>query len=118
MADWAFFAVFDGHAGCKVAKFASHSLLPSILGTPEMKEVASILSAEQNSAVQQDKLTELIRKGIRSGFLALDERMRSMPELCSENERSGSTAICVLISPTHLYFGNLGDSRYSCLWRL
>lgn len=40
-----------------------------------------------------------IAKGIRSGFLRLDNNMRSLPELASGEDKSGSTAVCALISP-------------------
>lgn len=57
------------------------------------------------------QVVELVRKGLRAGFLALDAEMRELPDIHGENERSGSTAVAVMISPTHLYFANLGDSR-------
>jgi len=45
------------------------------------------------------------------GFLLLDDKMRTIPEMASGEDKSGSTAVCVLISPTHLYVANCGDSR-------
>ena len=46
-----------------------------------------------------------VKEAIRSGFLRIDESMRVADDL------SGCTAICVLISPTHLFIANCGDSR-------
>jgi len=54
---------------------------------------------------------QLVAGGLKSGFLAFDERMRQMPSLYSENERSGATAVGALVTPTHIFLANLGDSR-------
>lgn len=37
--------------------------------------------------------------------------MRKMPCVASGDDKSGSTAVCSLISPTHFYIANCGDSR-------
>lgn len=37
--------------------------------------------------------------------------MRQMPDVVSGDDKSGSTAVCCLISPTHFYIANCGDSR-------
>lgn len=34
-----------------------------------------------------------------------------MPCVANGEDKSGSTAVCVLISPTHFYIANCGDSR-------
>lgn len=52
-----------------------------------------------------------VRQGIREGFLALDEELRNLPEIANGSDRSGSTAVCVLITPKHIFFVNCGDSR-------
>lgn len=54
---------------------------------------------------------EEVRQGIREGFLSLDEDMRKLPPIVKGLDRSGSTAVCVLITPKHLFFVNCGDSR-------
>lgn len=41
--DWSFFAVFDGHAGSKVAAYSSTNLLPAILATDDIKEAVQLL---------------------------------------------------------------------------
>jgi serine/threonine protein phosphatase PrpC len=38
-ADWSFFAVFDGHAGGKVAEYSAQNLLTTILATEQFKAV-------------------------------------------------------------------------------
>lgn len=90
--DWSFFAVFDGHAGARVSAHCADHLLECIVQTEEFRH---------------DDVT----KGIRSGFLHLDNRMRELPELASGEDKSGSTAVCALISPRQVYVANCGDSR-------
>lgn len=107
--EWSYFAVFDGHAGMKVAQYCAQHLLAAILETSEMQAVVKDLKA--NNGEVTEKMSDLIRKGMRAGFLKLDERMRDQPEVYGENERSGTTAVCTLISPKHIFIANLGDSR-------
>lgn len=90
--DWNFFAVFDGHAGARVSEHCARNLLDYILGTDEFKD---------NDVV----------KGIHTGFLRLDEKMRDLPELASGLDKSGTTAVCTFITPEHVYVANCGDSR-------
>jgi len=90
--DWSFFAVFDGHAGARVSAHCADHLLECIVQTEEFRH---------------DDVT----KGIRSGFLHLDNRMRELPELASGEDKSGSTAVCALVSPRQVYVANCGDSR-------
>nr|CAD7443367.1 unnamed protein product [Timema bartmani]CAD7452826.1 unnamed protein product [Timema tahoe]CAD7593748.1 unnamed protein product [Timema genevievae] len=89
--DWSFFAVFDGHAGARVSAHCADHLLESI--------------------VQSEEFPEDVTKGIRSGFLRLDSHMRELPELASGEDKSGSTAVCALISPRQVFVANCGDSR-------
>ena len=49
---------------------------------------------------------EAVQNAIKSGFLRIDQSMRD-----SKQDMSGCTAICTLISPTHLFIANCGDSR-------
>jgi len=98
--DWSFFAVFDGHAGAKVSQFCSDNLLDAITGREEMKDPQSQSNAAEN-----------IKKAILNGFLALDDQMREIPEIKSGEDRSGTTAVCVMLSPEQIFFANCGDSR-------
>ncbi|AWP17924.1 hypothetical protein SMAX5B_017255 [Scophthalmus maximus] len=98
LTDWSFFAVYDGHAGSRVANYCSGHLLEHILtGGVDFGSGAGSVDG--------------VKDGIRLGFLNIDEYMRSFTDLRQGLDRSGSTAVCVLLSPTHLYFINCGDSR-------
>ncbi|KAK7788527.1 hypothetical protein R5R35_000971 [Gryllus longicercus] len=90
--NWSFFAVFDGHAGARVSAHCADHLLECIVQTEEFRH-------------------DDVIKGIRSGFLHLDKRMRELPELASGEDKSGSTAVCALISPSQVFVANCGDSR-------
>ncbi|KAK3529098.1 hypothetical protein QTP70_016530, partial [Hemibagrus guttatus] len=96
--DWSFFAVYDGHAGSRVANYCSKHLLEHII------------SSSEDFRPGRDSV-EGVKSGIRSGFLKIDEYMRNFSELRNGMDRSGSTAVGVLLSPEHLYFINCGDSR-------
>lgn len=96
--DWSFFAVYDGHAGSRVANYCSKHLLEHIITSSE-----DFRSGPDS--------VEGVKSGIRSGFLKIDEYMRNFSDLRNGMDRSGSTAVGVLVSPEHLYFINCGDSR-------
>lgn len=98
---WSFFAVFDGHAGARVSEQCATELLKTITQTDEFKKI----DPEMAPSVEE------IHRGIREGFLSLDEEMRRHPEVESGADKSGSTAVCCLVSPAHIFFANCGDSR-------
>jgi len=52
-----------------------------------------------------------LKKAIRQGFLNLDDKIRHRSEFERGEDKSGSTAVACLISPTHVYLINCGDSR-------
>lgn len=101
--DWSFFAVFDGHAGARVSAMCAEQLLQHICGNNDFQ--ASVKRAKAQAALDG------IKKGITAGFLDLDAKLRSMPEVVSGEDKSGSTAVGALITPDHILFTNCGDSR-------
>src|SRR6218665_190346 len=103
--DWSFFAVFDGHAGARISGYCSEKLLDAIVSNEDFR--ANDASDEKLLEPVPDK----VRLGIRTGFLRLDDHIRPLPETVSGEDKSGTTAVCVLISPRHLFFANCGDSR-------
>lgn len=105
--DWSFFAVFDGHAGARVSMHCAENLLDTII---QSEDFLNNTNANCNNQVSVED-AERVKKGIREGFLKLDERMRKIPEIASGEDKSGSTAVCTLISATHFFFANCGDSR-------
>eukprot|EP00914_Ancora_sagittata_P003527 GHVO01007419.1.p1 GENE.GHVO01007419.1~~GHVO01007419.1.p1 ORF type:complete len:375 (+),score=42.80 GHVO01007419.1:200-1324(+) len=99
--DWSFFAVFDGHAGARVSAYCAEQLLEAITSNEDFQAPGDDGSFSH----------ECLQKGIKTGFLSLDSRIREIPEILSGEDKSGSTAVAVLISPKHVIFANCGDSR-------
>eukprot|EP00112_Aurelia_sp_Birch-Aquarium-sp1_P021189 Seg5636.1 transcript_id=Seg5636.1/GoldUCD/mRNA.D3Y31 product="Protein phosphatase 1B" protein_id=Seg5636.1/GoldUCD/D3Y31 len=170
-----YFAVFDGHAGDFVSKYAADHLWEEIIGnfenrakrkadkdgsgevqeevtpnkverannenvttpsnkaeTEETKETNPVQgnNCKENistgeiggtepmtteCAVQSSELLSMDLKhfeaSIRHGFLNIDEKLKELPRFVSGDERSGSTAIAVFVTTTHIVFANCGDSR-------
>ncbi|XP_029106357.1 protein phosphatase 1bb isoform X2 [Scleropages formosus] len=98
--NWSFFAVYDGHAGSRVANYCSQHLLECITGSDGFR-----------TAGRAEPTVEAVKSAVRAGFLQIDEDMRGFSDAQGGPDRSGSTAVAVLVSPSHLYFINCGDSR-------
>lgn len=88
--DTAYFAVYDGHGGAKIAEYAGNHLHKYIINRPEFKEGQVALAMKQ-------------------AFLELDTVMLNEESL--KNEQSGSTAVTIIIKENDLYCANVGDSR-------
>jgi len=88
--DAAFFAVYDGHGGSKIASHVSKNLHKFIVRRQEYK---------------QGNYEDAIVKG----FLECDDAMRKDEQL--KDDMSGSTAITALYRNKKLFVGNVGDSR-------
>ena len=104
--DWSFFAVFDGHAGAKVSAYCSDQLVEAITTNDDFraKNSSDVIGGSGPSREQ-------VSKAIKTGFLSLDAKLRGMPQVISGEDKSGSTAVCVMLSPVNLFFANCGDSR-------
>lgn len=69
LADWNFFAVFDGHAGSTVAQFCSQHLLGHILATGQKnlaypwcnRAVAALNQCNLNLAGERDQMLDYLR---------------------------------------------------------
>ncbi|ORC93159.1 putative protein phosphatase 2C [Trypanosoma theileri] len=85
----AFFGVFDGHNGHKIAKYCSGHLLDELMSAPQYRE---------------GKYEEAFKESFRS----LDSKLSEMPALRSEG---GTAVICVLLSKGEIVCANAGDSR-------
>ncbi len=94
------FAVFDGHAGAKVAQHCSVNLLDTF-----EKILVSISDAGR------EYTAEKIKTAMYKAFLELDESMKKNPIWDKREDHSGTTAVAVFITPTHMIWANCGDSR-------
>ena len=96
------FAVFDGHGGSNVSKFCAKELIKSL----EMDE--ELMGALENEhTIGGKELMKKVKKSIHQSFLDTDEKARAI----EKSKESGSTAVCALITQTHLIMSNCGDSR-------
>ncbi|KAF2262268.1 protein phosphatase-like protein 2c [Lojkania enalia] len=86
----AFFGVYDGHGGDKVAIYAGEHLHEIV--------------AKQEAFKEGD-----LKKALQDGFLATDRAILSDPKY--EEEVSGCTASVGIISKDKIYVANSGDSR-------
>ncbi|KAF9887475.1 Protein phosphatase 2C 2 [Aspergillus nanangensis] len=86
----AFFGVYDGHGGDKVALFAGENLHRIV--------------AKQDAFEKGD-----IEQALKDGFLATDRAILEDPKY--EEEVSGCTAACGIISKHKIWVANAGDSR-------
>ncbi|KAI1762624.1 PP2C-domain-containing protein [Hypoxylon sp. FL1150] len=85
-----FFGVFDGHGGDKVAQFAG-------------KNIFDILKKQDTFK------TGNYDQSLKDTFLATDRAILSDPQY--EEEVSGCTACCGLITSEKIFIANAGDSR-------
>lgn len=85
-----FYGVFDGHCGQNIAKYCGDNLCRRVIEDPHFKE---------------EKFVE----AMIGGFLGTDEDILNDPQL--RHDGSGCTAVTALITATHIYCGNAGDSR-------
>ncbi|XP_072040911.1 probable protein phosphatase 2C T23F11.1 isoform X2 [Amphiura filiformis] len=86
----AFFAVFDGHGGAKVAHYAGQHL---------HTKLANQVAYKRGDIVE----------AIKSSFLMIDEDM--LKDDSMKDELAGTTALCVAMKNNTIYCGNVGDSR-------
>lgn len=86
----AFFAVYDGHGGAKVAQYAGNNL---------HKKIASHPSYKKGDIVEAIKLS----------FMELDSDM--LKDEAMRDELAGTTAVIILVKNGKIYCGNVGDSR-------
>lgn len=126
---WSFFAVFDGHAGSRVAQHSSENLLQYLLDTSQFKDVRLcpisssskvlicfklVKELETSNGTITDHAKQLITAGMKAAHLLLDEHMANEKGISGgddEKEKSGTTAVSAILAPDHVFFGNLGDSR-------
>lgn len=86
----AFFAVFDGHGGAKVAEYAGRHLHKYVTARDEYKEGD-------------------VAEALRQAFLEIDEAMLTEESL--REEQAGCTAVTMVVKDNTVWCANVGDSR-------
>merc|ERR1711899_623525 len=100
------FAVYDGHSGAGSAKQCSTKLLKFLLANKEISELIKKEHDKNNHEFRQQIKNEFVKT-----FVKFDANLRSLPEVVSGGDKSGTTAVCSLITENFLMLFNLGDSR-------
>eukprot|EP01041_Mallomonas_annulata_P012140 gene12140-25478_t len=95
--------IFDGHGGAGAANFAANNF--SIIF-----ESNSSWQTYINDKNGQYK-PELIIDALKESFLELDDQIRIEQYRTQFEDRSGSTAVCTIITPRFIICANAGDSR-------
>lgn len=101
--EWSFFGIFDGHAGSNASLYCAENLLGCVLSSDDFK------SALKNGPSSPD--LEQLKSGIKKGFFELDKTMRERPAWINGDDKSGTTAVTIMITPKQFIFANCGDSR-------
>lgn len=86
----AFFAVYDGHGGSKVAEFAGRHLHKYVTKQNEYQEGN-------------------IAEALKQAFLEIDAVMLEVDAL--KQEQAGTTAVVVVVKDDKVFCANVGDSR-------
>ncbi|XP_020619835.1 probable protein phosphatase 2C T23F11.1 [Orbicella faveolata] len=86
----AFFGVYDGHGGARVAQYCGRCVHTKITSHPAW--------AKGN-----------ISEAIKGGFLSCDIDMQKDEQM--KDEMAGTTAIVIILKNNKIYCGNVGDSR-------
>jgi len=100
--NFSLFAVFDGHAGKKVAEDTASEFTKFLADTSPFND-------EKFTDTNYDE--QKIRAGIREAFRKWDKELKLRTTQQPSRDRSGSTATGVLITKKHFFFFNAGDSR-------
>ena len=85
-----FFAIFDGHGGQGCAEFLRDNL--------------------HNMIASQTEFPNDLDTALRKGCAAAETEFMKR-NLISVKDRSGTCAVVLLVTPTHVYCANVGDSR-------
>lgn len=96
------FGVLDGHGGALVAKEAAQRFEAKLVAADGWSAFAAGESELSDGAVQ-----EMVRRV----FLSLDDDLKALQAVKCGDDRSGTTAVVGLITPTHILVANCGDSR-------
>lgn len=102
LADWILFGMFDGHGGQAVSRRISSELAD---------QIRLAVRGLYGHPCKTDMTPDDIGKVLMRAYEKMDAHLRSSASVPSEFDFVGSTAICTMVSRTHIVCANVGDSR-------
>lgn len=99
--DLSLFAVFDGHGGDMVAQYAAKNFPQQLLRTLRSTNLTPDLADFETKSKQALELA----------LMGIDAELRTLQEVESGQDQSGSTSVMILLAPKHIVCANTGDSR-------
>eukprot|EP00527_Entomoneis_sp_CCMP2396_P002263 CAMPEP_0198148634 /NCGR_PEP_ID=MMETSP1443-20131203/42416_1 /TAXON_ID=186043 /ORGANISM="Entomoneis sp., Strain CCMP2396" /LENGTH=360 /DNA_ID=CAMNT_0043813361 /DNA_START=52 /DNA_END=1131 /DNA_ORIENTATION=+ len=135
LSDHSLFAVFDGHGGKYASKYCSANFLGILSKRTEISTYAQLSKIGPKSRCDTNGIS-LLKHALGNSFLQLDQELLTIQRQINSDqrqereesaqakadftgvpqpvllaERSGSTCVVVLITPSHIICANAGDSR-------
>jgi serine/threonine protein phosphatase PrpC len=135
--DHSIFAVFDGHGGTYTSEYLKKNFVKVLSLRPEFQEYIYLPRKGPNSRADVNGIT-LLKNAVHNTFIKIDEMLSTLHKnmrnkydqehqqheeasnsslssssstTMSPMERSGSTAVVVVLTPNHILCANTGDSR-------
>jgi serine/threonine protein phosphatase PrpC len=121
--DHSIFAVFDGHGGSFTSTYLKQNFLAVLSLRPELQQYVALPKNGPHSRSDANGV-QLLKEALTNTFLRLDELLCELHEQMKSEapadpatrpttpmDRSGSTAVVLLLTPHHLLCANAGDSR-------
>eukprot|EP01035_Chromulina_nebulosa_P018326 gene18326-24016_t len=107
------YAVFDGHGGSHYAEDFSRFLpdrLKKAFDSQTTNGIESTKGSQSDKKTKIDLSPEEIESTLISEIILLDSELVNRGDSSFQYTKGGSTAVCVIVTPSHVIIANVGDS--------